>query len=329
MRPRLRHRAEYALARTIEGAFGWLSPRMADRLGTALGDVARSPAGVRRSVVEENLRRAFPEADSAWIEEIARASYRHLGREAVAMLRLSRLDAAGVRRAVEIPERTWSAVQEALGEGRGVILATGHYGNWEMAAAAVAARGVPIEAIVQRQSNPLVHARIEAARSALGVETVEMGEASRRIPRALLAGKGVGIVADQDARHSGVWVPFFGVPASSHRGPALFALRLGSPLFASVCRRLPDGRYLLDGSRIDVTRTGSLEEDVARVTAMLASHLEAAVRSDPTQYFWFHKRWKSRPPEEPPSVVPGTTSRGPEEDLGGPDSGAGSEEPTL
>jgi Kdo2-lipid IVA lauroyltransferase/acyltransferase len=307
-RPRLQHRAEYAIARAIEGSLAGLSPRAADRAGAMIGELVRSPLGIRREVVEENLRRAFPEADDAWIGRTTKEAYRHLGREVVAMLRLSSLDRDGVNATVEIPDEDWAAVQEALAEGRGAIFATGHYGNWEMAAAAVAARGVPIEAIVKRQSNPLVNARIESARRALGVETVDMGEAPRKVPRALLSGKAVGIVADQDARHSGVWVPFFGVPASTHRGPALFALRLGAPLFAAATRRLPDGRYRLTGKRVEVQRTESLEADVERVTADLSLRLEEEIRKDPAQYFWFHKRWKTPAPEEPAPRLSGTIS---------------------
>ncbi|HUE95956.1 MAG TPA: hypothetical protein VMN39_04825, partial [Longimicrobiaceae bacterium] len=269
-----------------------------------------SPLRIRRRVVEANLALAFPDAADAWRAYVARESYRHLGREAVSMFRLSSLDGAAVGRSVEIPDEDWRAFQEARAEGKGVILATGHYGNWELAAAAVAARGVPIETIVKRMGNPLVERRIAAVRRALGIGTVDMGEAPRRIPRALAAGKAIGIAADQNAPRSGLWVPFFGVPASAHRGPALFALRLQAPIFAAVCRRLPDGRYLLTGSRLPVDRTDSLEDDVVRLTAALATHLEGVIRSDPTQYLWAHNRWKTAPPEEPGPRESGTTSHG-------------------
>ena len=305
-RPTLQHWLEYGLLRTAETGLSFLPPATADRLGARLGSLVRSPLGIRRRVVTENLRRAFPAADAIWIEDTAKAAYRHLGREAVAMLQLSRLDPGVVRELVDIPQCSWSAVQEALAEGRGAILATGHYGNWEMAAAAVAARGVPIEAIVKRQSNRLVNQRIQEARRAFGVETMWTGEALRRVPRTLKAGRTVGIVADQDARGHGVWVPFFGVLANSHAGPALFALRTGSPLFAAVARRMPDGRYLLRADRLDTTRTASFEEDVVRITSALAAHLEQEIRQDPSQYFWFHKRWKTSPPEELHADLSGT-----------------------
>src|SRR5690606_7614914 len=182
----------------------------------------RFPLGVRREVVMENLARAFPEAGREWIADTAAAAYRHLGREATVMTRLASLGAGTVRDLTILTDEAASALRETVGTGRGVIFATGHYGNWEMAAAGVAARGYPITAIVKRMRNPLVDERIAAARRALGVETVGMREAARQVPRALAAGQAVGIVADQDARRTGVWVPFFGIPASTHRGPAIF-----------------------------------------------------------------------------------------------------------
>src|SRR5690606_25534614 len=119
-----------------------VSADAAGRFGARVGALVRRPLGIRRGVVEANLRLAFPDADDAWIDRTVQAAYRHLGREAAAMMRLSSLDRDGVRRLVEIPDSAWTQFEEARSEGRGVILATGHYGNWEMAAAAVAARGV-------------------------------------------------------------------------------------------------------------------------------------------------------------------------------------------
>ena len=211
------------------------------------------------------------------------------------MLRLSKLDPKAVI------ERTtpvgWEQLDEARSLGRGVLLVTGHYGNWEIAAATVAARGVPIAAIVRRQGNRLVDERLQQLRRNLGVETIYQGQAPARVPRILRANGVVGIVGDQDARRSGVFVPFFGRPASTHRGPALFALRLGAPVFSCIARRVegPDVRYEVRGERVEYERTGDLDRDVHALTAELALRLERVVRAAPEQYFWFHKRWKTRP----------------------------------
>ena len=116
-------------------------------------------------------------------------------------------------------------------------------------------------------------------------------------------------MGDQDARRAGVFVPFFGRPASTHRGPAIFSLRFGAPAFACVARRLPgeDVRYRVSGAAVDVPRTGDLDADVVALTAALARRLEEEVRVAPEQYFWFHRRWKSRPPE-PLTAGPGMHS---------------------
>lgn len=300
------HRVEYALARTLERAVATLPEGAADAVGRRVGRTIHR-LGIRRGVVDANLRIAFPGADDAWIAATARAAYEHLGREAAAILRLSRLDPQAVIDRTDVAE-DWPKLQAALDEGRGVILVTGHYGNWEIAAAAVAARGVPIAAIVRRQGNRLVDARLNALRKHLGVETIYQGEAPSRVPRVLRKGGIVGIVGDQDARRSGVFVPFFGRPASTHRGPALFALKLRAPVFACVARRLPGGavRYVVAGQQIVTERTGELEADVQTLTAALAARLEAEVREAPEQYFWFHRRWKSKPPPEPAPADQGT-----------------------
>lgn len=289
------HRAEYALVRTIESAVAAMPEAAADAVGRNIGR-ALYRAGVRRDIVEQNLRFAFPERDPDWIDITARAAYEHVGREAVAMMRLSKLDAAAVM------DRTvttgWENAEGALSLGKGLILVTGHYGNWEVAAAAIAARGVPIAAIVRRQGNRMVDERLQQIRRNLGVENIYQGQAPSRVPRILRANGVVGIVGDQDARRSGVFVPFFGRPASAHRGPALFAMRLGAPVFTCVARRLPGGeaRYEVAGERVDVERTGDLDTDVRALTAELALRLEQQVRVAPEQYFWFHKRWKTSPP---------------------------------
>ncbi|HEX6574936.1 MAG TPA: lysophospholipid acyltransferase family protein [Gemmatimonadaceae bacterium] len=291
------HRAEFVLARSLEKAVSFMPEGAADSFGATVGRTLHG-LGIRRETVDENLRIAFPDQTDEWREKIRIAAYEHLGREAAAMLRLSKLDSnAVVKRTVT---HGWDELKEALSFGRGVLLVTGHYGNWEIAAATVASRGIPIAAIVRRQGNRLVDERLQELRRNLGVETIYQGQAPTRVPRILRANGVVGIVGDQDARRSGVFAPFFGRPASTHRGPALFALRLNAPVFSCIARRLPGDKvqYEVRGRHVDVQRTGNLDADVLALTTELSRRLEEEVRRAPEQYFWFHKRWKTRPLDE-------------------------------
>lgn len=301
------HRLEYLAYRGVIAAGRLAGVRAAERLGAALGRLAYRPLGVRRRVVEENLRRAFPERDERWIHRIAAASYAHLGREAMSMLLLSTL------RPEEVVERTrvegLDEFRDALELGRGLVLVTGHFGNWEIGGAALAARGVPLDVIAQRQSNPLFDRSIVEARERLGMRVIERRAAPKEGLRALRRGRAVAFVADQDARGAGVFVPFFGRLASTHRGPALLALRTGAPLFLGTMIRVDGGSYQVRLEEIDVQRDGETEAAIERLTAAFTHRLELAVRASPAQYFWHHRRWKTRPDQEPAAEAPGITPR--------------------
>ena len=296
-RPTLRHRLEYGAYRSLVGILRFLPERVALGIGESLGWFVGAVLRVRWRVVVENLSIAFPEKDTDWIRSLARASFRHLGRESVATFRLGRMDQAEVRARTELVG--FDRVREAAGEGKGLIFMTGHLGNWEMGGASIAVHGIPVDVIAQRQRNPLFDADITANRERLGMRVIERGEASKRILKALRAGRAVGIVGDQNVRQGGVFVDFFGRPASTARGTALFALKFGCPLFTGAVTRLPGypHRYRMLFHRMEFDPSGDMDRDVHSLTEALMGYLEERVRETPEQYFWQHRRWKTRPPE--------------------------------
>jgi Kdo2-lipid IVA lauroyltransferase/acyltransferase len=189
-----------------------------------------------------------------------------------------------------------AALRAACNDGRGVVVVSGHIGNWEIGAAAGAVRGFPISAVAKRAANPLFYERIMRARKRLGFEIIDFDQATRGALKALRQGRIVALAADQHSG-AGLWVPFFGRPAATFRGPAVMALRTGAPLFLAVSIRQPDGVYEVALERIDTTPTADMERDVLRVTTAWVGRLEAAVRRNPGQYLWHHRRW--RPPPDP------------------------------
>jgi KDO2-lipid IV(A) lauroyltransferase len=267
-------------------------------LGAGLGWLAGAVLRIRRDVVEENLARAFPERDARWRRRIAVESYRHFGREAVVAFRLGRESAERVLARSDV--HGLDALLEAA-SGPGAIVATGHLGNWEVAGGAVALRKVPIDAVAVRQRNPLFDDALVGNRRRLGIRVVYRDGAGTEVLRSVRAGRVPVLLADQDGGRSGVFVDFLGSLASTARGPALLALRSGAQLFGGVClvEAGPPRRYAVHLCPLAVERTGDLAEDVRRLTRAHSDFLAGFVRQAPEQYFWQHKRWKTRP--EPPT----------------------------
>jgi len=292
-RPRLSHRLEHAgvvATRTLAGA---LPDGLRDRLAGGLGSATHALLRLRRGLAERQIAQAMPHLPPRQVERIARAAYRHLAREALTMLRLGALSPDDVRERTRL--HGWDTFRDAVARERGVVLVTGHLGNWEIGGAALAVRGVPIDVVAQRQSNPLFDADVVAMRERLGMRVIERREAPRRVTRSLRQGRVVAFVADQDAKRAGLFVPFMGRLASTHRGPALFALRAGAPVFLGVALRAPDGSYDVRLQPVEADRSGEPDAAMHRLTAAFTAALEEQVRGAPEQYFWLHRRWKTRP----------------------------------
>ena len=294
-RPTFAHRLEYALFSGAVGLSSLLGQQGSDKFGGAAGKLGYFPIRFRRRLVERHLRLAFPEQDDAWIERTTRRAYAHLGREALATIRLARLSRE------EVLARTTviglEALQAALDRAQGVVIASGHIGNHEIGAAALSARGVPLDLVVQQQGNPLFNNALNDARRRLGLGIIDRAQAQRLALKALRGGRAVAFAADQNAGKAGLFVPFFGRPASTHRGAALFAVKTGAPLFLGTSLRKGDG-YEVTLQEVDVDRAGELDDVVYRLTAAFTARLEEVVRSAPDQYLWLHRRWKTRPPED-------------------------------
>ncbi|MGZ8455907.1 MAG: lysophospholipid acyltransferase family protein [Gemmatirosa sp.] len=297
--PTLAHRMEYAALRGAIGGLGALPWERATAVGSWLGRIGYAPAGIRRGVTERQIAAAFPEYDAARVSEIARASYESLGRTTIEAALVPRLGRAGLLALFERVEG-WELLEEARAAGRGAILVTGHLGNWELGGSYIAARGMPIDGVARQMANPLFDRYLTATREEFGVAVVWDGVAVRRTPRSLRENRVVGMISDQGALGlASTYVPFFGRPAKTPRGPAVFALRLRVPVVFAVSVRLPNGRFLLSIERVPVVETGDREHDVDTIVATYTGMLERWVRRYPEQYFWQHRRWKHQPPDTP------------------------------
>lgn len=298
----LAHRAEfYAMRGTIKGLSA-LSWERAGAIGEKLGELGYRPLGIRKRVVERQIAAAFPELSHAEVIELARESYRHLGRSSIETALLGSIGRDGLNKLVETVEG-WDLLEDAMARGKGLILVTGHMGNWELGGAYIATRGVPFDAIGRGMANPLFDEWLNSSREKMGIKMVHDSEAVRRTPRSLRAGRAVGFVADQGVLGlASTFVPFFGRPAKTPRGAAVFALRFEVPVLFVVTIRKPNGRYRLVFEPVEIAATGDKDRDVDAIVARYTQILERWVRLAPAQYFWQHRRWKRQPPDTPPEL---------------------------
>ena len=301
-KPTMAHRAEYYTMRATIRALGALSWDAACKVGERLGALGYRPLGIRKRVVERQIAAAFPDLDHDAVVNLARESYKHLGRTFIETALLDSIGKDGLQKLVESVEG-WEEVEEVMAKGRGAVMVTGHIGNWELAGGYVAARGIPLDAIVRGMANPLFDAYINHTREGIGMTIVHDSEAVRRTPRSLRAGRAVAFVADQGAKGlASTFVPFFGRPAKTPRGAAVFALRFEVPVLFVVALRKPNGRYRLIVERLEAKRTGDMDSDVDAIVARFTQRLEHWVRVVPAQYFWQHRRWKRQPPDTPAAL---------------------------
>ncbi len=260
---------------------------------------------IRRRVVLDHLRLAFPEKPEAERERIARATYRNLGRMAPEFLLAPRMTAAELERVFVYDG--WERFEAARARGNGVIACTGHFGNFEMLAAVHNLKGVPITMISRRMGRAGGASDLwRRARARAGVEdlVVEKGQTLGAARRALGRGRVLGYVIDQNQPlRRAVFPTFFGVPAATAPTPAVLALRTGAAVVFTLAVPLPDGRHrvVIEGP-LDVPRSGDREADVLAFLQDLNDRLERHVRAHPDRWYWLHRRWKTRPP--PPRAPP-------------------------
>jgi KDO2-lipid IV(A) lauroyltransferase len=296
------HYVEYTLLRGAVGVLRRLSLKRAGDVGEWLGSLGYAPFGIRRAVVERQVRAAFPGLAEVEVLRISRESYEHLGRTTIETALLPDCSPAEI---VGLFDRVegWDLLERARSRGKGVLIVTGHLGNWELGGSYVAARGLRLEAVARRMQNPIFDRYLTETRRRIGMTVIPDAEAVRRVPRAIREGHAVAFLFDQGAAGlASTWVPFFGRYAKTPRGPAVFALRLDATVLFACAIRQPNGRYVLHFEEIVVERTGEREADVDAIVAAFTNSLERWVRRYPEQYFWHHRRWKHQRPGTPPEL---------------------------
>lgn len=255
----------------------------------------------------ENLRRAFPDAAQKNLEKIALRAYQHFSKMMFEYSRFPIMKKEEILSLCQIEGE--EHLQWALQHGKGALFVAGHFGNWELMGAYLAQKGYPIAFLVGKQKNQWVDNLMNEYRKRMGIEIIPMGISMRRVIRTLWDNGWVALLADQDAGKDGIFVDFFNTKVSNHQGPAVFALRTGAPIIFGSAIRLPNGRHCFKFELVRTTEQyqgGASRENILALTQAYTTLLEKAIRKYPDHWFWMHRRWKTRPPEEhhPSTPVP-------------------------
>jgi Kdo2-lipid IVA lauroyltransferase/acyltransferase len=270
-----------------------LPHRLAVALGAAAGWLAWSLVPRHRRAALEHLAIAFPDRDPAWRSRVGRASFVNLGRSALELFGLERLDLA---RAVQFDPGSLETMTAAHAEGRGVVVFSCHLGNWEVLARTVAAAGFPVATAAREAQDPRLTALLEKSRASTRIVSLWRRNpgAARAFMRHLRKGGVAAALIDQDTDVSGHFVPFFRREAFTPRAPADFAVRMGAAVVFARIRRVAPAVHRIAVSRLRVPASGDRDADSLALTAAATAAIEEEVRAHPDQWVWMHARWHTQ-----------------------------------
>jgi len=294
-RSALRNVLEYAAARAVLATLAYAPLSLAWKLGHIYARALERAVPRLGRTALRNLELAYPEADIEWRARIARGVFDSIGRLLVVFARLPRIGPEEIGRWIRYEGFEHFAAAKA--RGRGVLFATAHLGNWELSAFAHALMTEPMHVVARPLDNPLLDRFVERRRTLSGNRVIGKRDYARPILAALRRNQAVGILIDQNtALEQGVFVDFFGVPASTGTGFARLAALSGAPMVPGFALwSAAEGKFILRFYP-PLEATGDAVCDTARLQQVL----ESVVREYPDQWLWVHRRWKTRPPGEAP-----------------------------
>jgi KDO2-lipid IV(A) lauroyltransferase len=297
----MRHRLEYLPVRLLAALIGVLPRPLARGVGFSLGFLTYLVYPRLRRVGMRNLELAFPQKNAREKKAILRGVYLNLGRLMAEFCLFPRYTRENVSQVAEY--EGFQNFAEAQSRGKGVVFLTAHLGGWEVSSFAHSLYGHPMDIVIRPLDNPYVNRLVDGYRTLHGNRTFPKQDFARGLLTALRQGETVGILMDTNMTPpQGAFVDFFGVPACTATGLARVALRTDAavlPAFGVWDRQL--GKYkICFEPALELVRTGNDEADALANTAIFTRVIERYAARYPDQWLWVHRRWKTRPPGEPP-----------------------------
>jgi len=283
------HFLEYLAARLALFGVDLLPPAAASRWAGWLGVLWWTADRPRRRVATSNILRAGVADGAPDARALGRAAARHMGMVLVESMKSARVLDDPERVRARIPGDVQAMLEDPA---QGLIVVSGHFGNWDLAGQWLS-RYKPVAGISRAMNNPRVERLAQSRRPRRGFRMIPKYDPDpRRFLKLLGDGEVLALLVDQHARQ-GIEVPFFGHPAKTHTTAAMLHLVTRTPLTFAVCRRTAPMTFELSLSPlIEQPRSGDRKADVEAIVRTLNARLEEAIRRDPDQYLWGHRRWR-------------------------------------
>jgi KDO2-lipid IV(A) lauroyltransferase len=267
-------------------------------IGKALGHLIYHIDKKHRKIALSNLNTAFgSRISSAKKKRIAKSSFRHFGGVFADIIKIQHLKKERIRKFVTLEGTVH--LEKALLHGKGVLIFSAHFGNWEIATALVSQIGT-VNVVARPLDNMLLEKEILQIRKKLGASVISKQQAARPILRALMANEIVAILIDQNTvRNQAVFVDFFGKPAATTPSLAAFFLKTGAPIIPVFCQPTQGGGYhVMIHQSLEIDVTGKEEQDILKITQLCTKIIQNQIQENPKVWLWFHNRWKTRPENE-------------------------------
>lgn len=285
---KFQNRIEYGLFRTALAVFGIFPYRLIRWFCGNLLLLAGYYIGIRKKVAETQMRMVFPLKSDQEINRLLKSMYWNLG-ITVAEIYFGPVETLARECKVENIEYLF----DVLKQGKGVLVNTGHFGNWELAMHVFAEHKIPMAAVTKRQRNPYFDEYTYKWRQKSGLDIIYKDEAGRNLIKALRSNKAVVLLIDQDAGRDGVLTDFLGHPASTYKGIAKMAIHSKIPIVSAFLIRNEDGTSTAHfDPPIYPDQYPDTEEGVLQLTQDASRLLENQIMAHPHLWFWVHRRWK-------------------------------------
>lgn len=296
----------YIAARLLAMFVNMFSPRANARTARLMGDLLYLFDARHRNIAIRHLALSFPDWPEWKVRRVARQSMQSLARLALEFMQTARMVNPTSWRRHTVLINQAESLRLLTERARGIVYIAGHFGNWERMGYTMAILGFDGFAVARPLDNPYINRYVKAVRQRCGLTIIDKKGAARLMDGILTSRRYVSFIADQDAGWRGMFVDFFGRPASTNKAPALVAMRYEVPVIVSYCRRLDDdGGFEIGIERIIQPADWAGQDDPAMwITQQYTNALEDIARRAPEQYLWAHRRWKHSPPARPPARRP-------------------------